>query len=669
MLDQSNLVYEDFFEQLAENENFNITRIDENTYTAENIPDEFAIVEIKPNETDIFKTIITSKEGINTNFYTPITDALTEVRNELILEKYSITSEELAQFQSDLAIERVMLSVNAEDSTTKELIKLFSSALTYLLTILIFSKMANEIAQEKQSKSSEYILTTVSAKEYLFAKIFSNIAVLLIQGLFLFVYYFIAISIANIINISTTDLTLSTGVLTTGISVDVILYVFALIAYNVLNLILLCIIQATLSAKTSSTSEAGNTVSLLTFLMMAAYIATQYLITPYSKVNLLLSIVSCLPILSAYFIPALMVIGQASIWQIALSFLLLIWIIPFSFQRCAKSFKNGILDYTKKKKEQPKQNLQSLFLTKRKMKHLGFVTGLAIILYVGIQFILSILLQFTLPTLLQNVFTETEITLITQILLQVFSLGLAAAFVFAYCEPKEKNIKPLSKYTKLKIIFIALLIVYVLQFVLSYGLYPALGLDYNVTDMFDVNANSSLLSKIILILSLAVTPAILEELFFRKAIIDFTLPYGKKFALIFSALLFGFLHMNLAQGLFAFIIGILFGAIYLYTKDIKIPMLIHFINNGSAAIEMILPEEYVYIVSGILILILLAGLIFSILTVAKKSSRTKLLTLCKTKVSLKSFKARYQYIFADFTFDIAILLITLMSVLTENILR
>jgi len=539
--------------------------------------------------------------------------------------------------------------------------------------------MASEIAQEKQSKSSEYILTTVSAKEYLFAKIFSNIAILLIQGLFLFVYYFIAVAISNLLRVATTDLTLSTGLLNMGLTSDVIFYILALLGYSVLNLILLCIIQATLSAKTSSTSEAGNTVSLLTFLMMAAYIATVYLITPYSKVNLFLGILSCLPILSAYFIPALMVIGQASVWQIILSFVLLIGIIPFIFQRCAKSFKNGILDYTKKKKEKQKTDIQTLFLTKRKMKHLGFVVGLAILLYIGSQTFLSLLFQFTFPTLLKPIFNETEITLIMQILLQIISLGFSAAFVFSYCErntvqnnttnssaPEKTTI---NTTTKTKLILITVFFVFALQVFLSLVLYPALGLDYNITDMFEVNSESSLLTKIILVLALAVTPAIFEELFFRKALIDFTLPYGKKFALIFSSLLFGLLHMNLSQGLFAFIIGLAFGSIYLYTKNIKIPMLIHFINNGFAALIMILPESGTIIASGILLVVLIAGFIQLIKILIQPASRKKLFSLCKTSVDLNSFSKRYQYLFTDFTFDIAILLVGLMSILTENILR
>ena len=128
--------------------------------------------------------------------------------------------------------------------------------------------------------------------------------------------------------------------------------------------------------------------------------------------------------------------------------------------------------------------------------------------------------------------------------------------------------------------------------------------------MFNVNENSSLLSKIILIISIAIIPAIFEELFFRKAMIDYTLKYGDKFALIASSLLFGFLHLNMSQGLFAFIMGLIVGEIYLYTKDIKLTMLIHFINNGFAALAMILPITGQVLIIIILIGCWIAGLIF-----------------------------------------------------------
>ena len=670
ILDNAQLVYSDIVSQLQENDELIISQIYENTYTEENIPDDLAVVEIIPDEQEMFKVSIISKEGINSSFYDSMLDALKEARNNLFQSRYSVSDENLALFQSDITVERIMLSVNAEDSDIKEIIKLFTSALTYLLTILIFSKMANEITQEKQAKSSEYILTTVSAKEYLFAKIFSNISILLTQGLFLIIYYTIAVSISSIINISMTDISLSASSINLSGSIDVISYILAITAYNVLNLILLCIIQATLSAKTSSASEAGNTVSLLTFATMGIYIVTLYLINPYNKINLFLSILSCLPIFSAYFIPALMVVGQVTTWQIIVSFALLIVSIPIAFRFCSAIFKNGILDYKKKKNNATEKNNEVSFFTKRSMKHIGFVFGLGIILYISLQMLLSVILNFVLPPLLSSFnLNETDIMLIMQIIVSLVSLGVSYAVVNSYAEKGKLESENVSFKSKAKLVLIALFFIFSLQFLLSYLLYPTIGLDYNLTDMFSIDSTSPILSKIILVVALAIVPAIFEELFFRKALINFALPYGKVFALLSSAFLFGLLHMNLSQGLFAFLVGLILGIIYLYTKDIKVSIVIHFINNGLAAVELILPEAGQLILVALLIFTLIVGFILFIKMLVKKSSRQKFIKLCKMPVSTGSIQTRYKYIFTDFTFDVAIAAVFLMSIMTENILR
>lgn len=674
VLDNENLIFDTFKNSILDTEhNFSVSKIFENDYTSENISDDLIVIEVNFDEENLVNFRIISKEGIESSKYNAIKDALQTSRNRLFSQKYSISENELNIFQSELNIERLMLGVDAKNSTTKDYIKLFSAAFTYIIAILIFSKISSEISQEKQSKSSEYILTTVSEKEYLFAKIFSNVAIVVIQGILLLIYYYIGALIANVFNISSTDISLSTSSLNTAINSEIIYYAFALIIYNILNIIFLCIIQATLAAKTASSSEAGNTTSLTSFIMLAAYIIATVVITPYSKVNLLIKIISCLPILSAYFIPALMVIGQIETWQIIISLLLLIVSIPVTFNICSKLFKNGILDYTKfkKKKEITQNETLEKTIEKRKIKNLAFVIGLAIILYIGIQTILSLILTFALPSIFGNYFSSTDITLINQIILQVFSLGITSLFVLSYCNHREKSSQETHKITlaqKSKIILIALFLVFVLQIFLSYTLYPELGLDYDVTDMFEVSENSSVLTKLILIISLAITPAIFEELFFRKAIIDFTLPYGKKFALVFSALLFGIIHMNLSQGLFAFIMGLIMGAIYIYTGDLKLTVLIHFLNNGYAAFVMVASDSSALLLTFALLIALVIGAIQLIKLIAKKDFREKLKTSLYTDISKNSFE-KYKYLFTDFTFCVSAILIILMSILTEKLLR
>lgn len=669
ILDENDLAYENLLDKLSIN--YEVEKIEEDIYTAENIEDNLVIVKITEDTDKIFKVAIVSKEGIATQKYNEIKEALHYARNYLFEQKYGVSSNDLKDFQSEIEIERIMLSVDAKDSDTKELIKLFSSAVTYLIAILIFSKIANEISQEKQSKSSEYILTAVSEKEYLFSKIFGNIAVLIFQGLLMIVYYYIAVIILNLSSVSTLEMGSISSVLSSPINIDIVNYILVLIVYNVLNIILMCIIQATLSAKTTSSSEAGNTVSFLSFTMVAAYIIAVEFVTPYTKMNLIFSIISCLPIISSYFIPALMVVGQISLWQIILSLLLIIVAIPTSFNICSKIFKNGILDYTKvnKKKINKKDDTTNIFIIKRQMKSIGFILGTAIIIYFGMQTIFSLIGAFILPTIFENILTAEDTSMILQILLQVVSLGLASIFVFAYSDKnKNQETKKIKLKSKIKIIFITIFLVFALQFILSGIIYPAVGLDYNITDTFATDSTSSFLSKIILIVTLAVTPAIFEELFFRKAIIDFLSPYGKKMALLISALLFGIIHMNLSQGLFAFIIGLIFGGIYLYTNDIKLTMLIHLINNGIGALEMILPEAGVIVMIIALLAICIVGLIILIVEILKKQTREKLKQKIVAKISREEL-LNYKYIFTDYVFDISLVLIFLMGILTENMLR
>lgn len=671
ILDSTNIVFEKFQDNFELGEDYKLTKITENNYTAENIPDDLLIIEILPDEKEIFKTNVISKEGIKLDKFNPVKDELYLIRNQLFSEKYDVSSENLATLQTELSINRILLSVDADNSNAKEYIKLFSSAFTYLLAVFVFSKLANEIIQEKQSKSIEYVLTTVSEKEYLFAKIFSSVAVLIIQGLFLICYYMIAVLISNLIGGAIASATVDTSVLLNSVSKDVVYYILMLIVYNVLNLILLCLLQAVVASKTGTSSEAGNTVSLVTFGMLIIYTLTVYIITPYSKVNLFMYIISCLPVLSAYFVPAMLVIGQAKIWQIIVSLLILIISIPIFFNWSARSFKKGILNYTKSKKQKEidREAEQKIFITKRKFKNFAFVVGAGIIIYIGIQTILSLICSIALPSLFNECLNETDITLIMQIILQVVSLGIASIFVLSYVE-KENNlpVKNITAKQKVKIVFISIMIIFALQYLLTLVVYPSIGLDYSSTDMFDINSDSSVFSKIILVLALAVTPAIFEELFFRKAIIDLSSKFGKKFALIFSALLFGIIHMNLSQGLFAFIIGIIFGIIYLYTNDIKLTMIIHFINNGFATLEMILPENGAIAIASVLLICLIIGVVLFIKLLSNREKRNKIKELFKVKAD-KEIISNIKYLFTDYTFDVAIVLVALMSILTEQLLR
>src|SRR5699024_8412697 len=78
--------------------------------------------------------------------------------------------------------------------------------------------------------------------------------------------------------------------------------------------------------------------------------------------------------------------------------------------------------------------------------------------------------------------------------------------------------------------------------------------------------------------------AILEELLFRGALQGLMRPCGSAAAIFAPALLFALLHMDLAQGITAFVCGVFLGWLAERTGSILPGMLLHFVNNTIAFI-------------------------------------------------------------------------------------
>ena len=86
------------------------------------------------------------------------------------------------------------------------------------------------------------------------------------------------------------------------------------------------------------------------------------------------------------------------------------------------------------------------------------------------------------------------------------------------------------------------------------------------------------------ILLMVIAGPFLEELFFRKLIIDRTRRFHEKGAVVFSAVLFSLYHMNLFQLFYTFGMGLLWGYIYLKSGKIRYSFLLHVITNFSGLI-------------------------------------------------------------------------------------
>lgn len=83
------------------------------------------------------------------------------------------------------------------------------------------------------------------------------------------------------------------------------------------------------------------------------------------------------------------------------------------------------------------------------------------------------------------------------------------------------------------------------------------------------------------ILAIAIIGPILEEMLFRGAVTTELLKkYSPKKAIFFSALIFGIFHINPAQVLNAFLLGLLLAWVFYKTRSLIPGILIHILNNS-----------------------------------------------------------------------------------------
>ncbi|MGD9901074.1 MAG: lysostaphin resistance A-like protein [Spirochaetales bacterium] len=104
---------------------------------------------------------------------------------------------------------------------------------------------------------------------------------------------------------------------------------------------------------------------------------------------------------------------------------------------------------------------------------------------------------------------------------------------------------------------------------------------YNPTGSGSGSGYSTFLEFITGILFVAVLPGIFEEITHRGVLLrGYAKEIGYKRAIVYSALLFGLMHLNISQVFYAIVMGGLIGTVATVSGSIFPAMLVHFMNNA-----------------------------------------------------------------------------------------
>ncbi len=205
---------------------------------------------------------------------------------------------------------------------------------------------------------------------------------------------------------------------------------------------------------------------------------------------------------------------------------------------------------------------------------LGLMYFLGTLIIYGIQIAVVALINIIAPELLNDPNWSMVVTMVP-----MYLIGMPIMILLIRTVPKEK-IEPASiSFGKLVLAMImSYAIVYcsnivgsVITFII--GLLKGSVVNNVIHDVV-VNINPWLT-----ILFVVICAPIMEELIFRKLLIDRAVRYGEGVAVLLSGLLFGLFHGNLSQFVYAFTLGLFLGLVYVKTGKIIYSIILHMVVN------------------------------------------------------------------------------------------
>lgn len=161
-----------------------------------------------------------------------------------------------------------------------------------------------------------------------------------------------------------------------------------------------------------------------------------------------------------------------------------------------------------------------------------------------------------------------------------------------------------------------------------FNMMVASAMDRNAYDMNPVNGLFNQINPFVVIY-VAVLGPVIEEYIFRWKLLNRLRPLGEKAAILFSALMFGLLHGNLSQILYATAIGVVLGYVAIKTGRLKYNCLLHIlINSYSTLLVLLLGQGQFTLMSIVFVLVVpvltLGMIIAAIIIFCVNVNRTRL---------------------------------------------
>lgn len=214
--------------------------------------------------------------------------------------------------------------------------------------------------------------------------------------------------------------------------------------------------------------------------------------------------------------------------------------------------------------------------TQQKNNKLAFYSGLIYFVIMSLFFAIKLMSYFDL-------FNFAYSGIILKILIQI---GLMFVLpVCFYCAIFKTSLKQTFFYfgfkkTSFKSVYVSIIIgIFVFVLVCYFSAIWSSLLSFLGFKFSSSQSDYSVLSFFLSLIFVCILPAICEETTHRGLLLNGMKKHGAIRAIVLTGLLFGFMHFNIVQFGYAFLVGMLLCLVTLLSHSIIPAMIIHFVNN------------------------------------------------------------------------------------------
>lgn len=303
---------------------------------------------------NLLKAKVISDKKIDSSVYQVIYQGLNATKQQVLMERLNLDTNTLALLSTSIDIDRVVLSDKKSQDENMSLVMstVFPSLILpfFMLIIFLVQMVGGEICEEKTTKSMEIIISNVSPKVHLLAKIVANNLFVLLQALLLFIYGLIAFFISSrngSLNIPSEITSVWDSLSASGLINDIVSLLPFLLVLIILSFLAYSLLAGILASMTTNIEDFQQLQTPIVFILLAGYYLA--IMAGMFQGSIFLKIAGYIPLISCLLAPTLYIMGEISILDILIAIILLIGLLYLLIRYGMKIYKVGILNYSNEK--------------------------------------------------------------------------------------------------------------------------------------------------------------------------------------------------------------------------------------------------------------------------------------------------------------------------------